>query len=247
MGGSPSTGDTATFDASSGGGTVTPNTTISIVALVTGAFTGTLAFNTNNNVTLSQSGTALNISGSGTRTINPRSGTWTFSGRGALDATTQTNCTPCVYSNATYVFNGNTAGRTINGGGQTFGAVSIGSNATKGYTVINGSNSFASLTIADGNAILFANGATNTISGALAITGTSSSPVALQSSNPSTGIITVSVGYASTIDWGSILRVTKSGVGSIAASNSFDLGGNTSITITPPSAGGSCSGRIIGG
>jgi hypothetical protein len=77
------------------------------------------------------------------------------------------------------------------------------------------------------------------------MTGTASAPVGLMSSTVSNNT-TVSVGSASTIDWGSVLRVTKAGAGSITASNSFDLGANSSVTITPPSVGGGVIG-VIGG
>jgi hypothetical protein len=82
---------------------------------------------------------------------------------------------------------------------------------------------------------------TQTITGALTMTGTSSLPVGLIVNT--TNIGTVSVGSASTIDYGSILGITKSGAGSITATNSFDMGKNTGITITPPSVGGG----VIGG
>src|SRR5687767_4143911 len=65
----PGTGDTATFDASSGGGTVTvdsPNAanSVTVQSITCGAFTGTLDFSANNNnVTLSSNSTGLSLTG----------------------------------------------------------------------------------------------------------------------------------------------------------------------------------------
>lgn len=247
----PAAGDTVTFDASSGGGTVTPNGTVAGIAftsITAGAFTGTLAFNTNNpNMTFG----SVSFGGSGTRTINMGSGTWTITGTSGtiFDVNVQTNCTSCVYSNASFVFSGNSAARAISSGsGLSFGPATINANSTKGYISISGGggSTWASVTVGSGNTLAFGQGVTHTITGALTMTGTSSAPVGLQSFSPGSGVTTVSVGSASTINWGTVLRVTKSGAGSITATNSFDAGGNTSVTITAPSAGGG-GGRIIGG
>lgn len=83
----PVLADTVTFDASSGGGTVTVNTNFSVTTLTMGAFTGTLDFSANNN-----SPTMGNFdgSGTGTRTLNMGSGTWTVTGSNATKWTTAT-------------------------------------------------------------------------------------------------------------------------------------------------------------
>ncbi len=73
----PGSSDTVTFDASSGGGTVTVGAAYnpSVTSITCGAHTGTLDFSANNNnVTLA----TFNPSGTGTRTLNMGSGTWTL-------------------------------------------------------------------------------------------------------------------------------------------------------------------------
>src|SRR5689334_24115345 len=68
----PGSGDTVTFDGSSGGGTVTLNFggTITVQSITMGAFTGTWDNSVNNNdITVTASGSCFSGSGSGTRTI----------------------------------------------------------------------------------------------------------------------------------------------------------------------------------
>lgn len=241
----PVAGDTITFDGASGGGTVTPDTSINSIAfasLTAGAFTGTLAFNTNN-PTMVFTG-IVSFSGSGARVINMGIGSWSMTG---YDCATTTTLTP-TFSNAAIIFTGASANRLFGGGGQTYGAWTINDNATKGFLNVTGGNTFASITCGSGSTLGFPQGTTTTVTGALVITGTSSAPSGIMSNAPSTNVTTISVGSASTMDWGAVLRVTKSGAGSITATNSLDLGGNTSVTITAPSGGGSSGGqRVISG
>lgn len=246
----PIAGDNVTFDGSSGGGTVTVDSSVANIVfgiLTAGAFTGTLAFNTNNpNMAFS----SVAFGGSGTRTINMGSGTWTLSGTtfnpAEFDVSTVTGLTP-TFQNAALVFNGNSVSRSFGGGGQTFGSLTINNNTTKGMFSFTGANTFASVTAGSGNTLLFPQGTTTTITGALAITGTAAAPSGVESAGPTTNVTTISVGSASTPDWCAFLRVTKTGAGSITATNSFDLGGNTSITIGAPSGGGGGGQRVISG
>jgi hypothetical protein len=53
----------------------------------------------------------------------------------------------------------------------------------------------------------------------------------------------IAAGAASTISWAAIRGITFT-TNTVTATNSFDLKGNTGVTITPPSTGG---GHIIGG
>jgi hypothetical protein len=235
-GGSPTSGDTANFDANSGGGTVTVNTTVNVTSITAGAFTGTLDFATNNNNVTAQT---VSFTGSATRTINMGSGTWTITGSSAtpFDVSVTTGLTPS-FSNASIVLSANSAARVFSGGGQTYGSFTVNANSTKGLVSVSGTNTFASVTVNGGNSLGFPQGVTTTISGALVMSGSSSAPVGLLSTGPATNPATVSVGSASTIDWGGILRVTKAGAGSITATNSLDMGGNTGISISAPSGGG---------
>ena len=246
----PVAGDAVVFDGTSGTGTADSSIAgIAFLSLTAGAYGGTLNFNTNNpNMAFTST---VNFSGTGARTINMGSGTWTLSGvvqtPASFDCGTTTNAVSLVFSTASIVYTGNAVQRAFNGGGQTYGSLTINNNSTKGYVSVSGTNTFASITVGSGNTILFPQGVTTTISGAFNVTGTASAPSGYQSNGPTTNAATISVGSASSSGWVSILRVTKSGAGSITATNSFDLGGNTSITITPPSGSGSCPGRIIGG
>lgn len=82
VGGVPGSGDVATFDGSSGGGTVTLNFggTWTIASLICGTFTGTIDNSINNN-NITFNGTAstpFNCSGSATRTLKLGSATYTI-------------------------------------------------------------------------------------------------------------------------------------------------------------------------
>lgn len=236
---------TITADATISGSTYQSITAGACTASTTGCV---LNFNTNNpNMTFTSS---VSFSGAGTRTINMGSGTWTLSGTtfnpAEFDCTTTTGLT-ATFQNASIVYSGNSVLRAFNGGGQTYGSLTINNNSTKGMISFSGANTHASITVGSGNTLLFPQGTTTTISGALNTTGTSSAPSGAQSSGPTTNAATLSVGSASAWDWVSVLRITKAGAGSIAATNALDLGGNTLTSISAPSGGGSGGGRIIGG
>lgn len=127
----PGASDTVTFDGSSGGGTVTVNTNFSIVSLTMGAFTGTLDFSANNN---SPTVGTFNGSGTGTRTLNMGSGTWTITGNGTTVWTTQT-----------------TTGLTINIGTSTVNFTYAGSTGTR--SIIAGA-AFNNISISAGSDIV---------------------------------------------------------------------------------------------
>ena len=242
----PVAGDAITFDASSGGGTVTPDSSIDSIAFLSlsaGGFTsGTLAFNTNNpNMAFTST---VNFSGAVTRTINTGSGTWTLSSSatGSIwDITTNTGLTG-TFSNTTISLTGNSVSRAFVGGTQTYGAITISNNSALGNVRFQATNTYASITAGSGNTLYMS---TTTVTGALTLTGTASAPVGLLSDSPPNAT-TITVGAASPITWGGVSGVTKAGAGSITATNSFDMGRNTGVSITPPSAGGG-GGRIIGG
>lgn len=246
----PAAGDAITFNGSSGGGVVTPDGTINninFLSLTAGAFTGTLAFNTNNpNMTFTS---FVSFTGSGTRTIDMGSGTWTIAasaGGTIFDNSTQTGCTSCVYSNATIAFTGAASTRTFAGGGVSYGPFTVANNSSKNPVIITGANTFASVTVGSGTTLVVPQTATTTITGALTITGTSSAQSGLASSTAGGNVATVSVGAASTITWAGILAITRSGSGTLDATNSLDMGRNSSFTsLTVPSGSGG-GGRCIG-
>lgn len=247
----PIAGDNITFDASSGGGTVTPDGTIAGIAfgtLAAGSFTsGTLAFNTNNP---SVSFQGVNFSGSVTRTIDVGSGTWTFTSGGTVwDSSTTTGLTG-TFQNASLSFPSTAfTQRIFNGGAKTYGAVTISDQSSVVcYFIFGQSNTFASMTVGRGTTINAPNFQDQTITGALTITGTASLPSSLTGTLNSSTRTTFTVGSASTLVWGGIGNITRAGVGTLTATNAFDLGNNSSITsITAPSGGGGGVVGVIGG
>lgn len=246
----PVAGDAVVFDGTSGGGTVTVAADVAGIAflsLAAGAFTGTLAFNTNNpNMEFTS---FVSLSGSGTRTINLGSGTWTISGTttGTVwDVTTTTNLT-LTASSATVAFTGATTQRTmIPGASTSYGAWTVANNSSKGTLHMNSTGvTWGSITIGSGNGLYTTS---TTVTGAINITGTSSLPSGLVSNNGA-NVATITVGSASALDWCGVMQITKAGAGSITATNSLDMGRNTSfVSITSPSGGGSSGGqRVISG
>lgn len=240
--------DSATFDASSGGGTVTVNTNLSISSITSGAFTGTLDWSANNNsVTLS---IQFAGAGSGTRTVNLGNNVWTLTATSSSiwDLSVVTNLTLNANSSTIAVANGSTFNtRTFQGGGKTYNIVTLGSNTTAGATSVTGANTFATLNITAPNNVTFASGVTQTITNAFTWAGSSGTEILIaQAGTVSGATISVATG-APTLNWAAIKGITFAGGATFAATNSFGLGSTSGITITPPASGGSSGGFIIGG
>lgn len=112
----PGSGDTVTFDGSSGGGTVTVGYDPSVTSITGGAFTGTLDFGTSNPTMQT-----FSFSGTGTRTLIYGSGNWTVSGNAGTVWTTQTttNMTTTVgTATINFTYAGSTGTRTIIAGAE---------------------------------------------------------------------------------------------------------------------------------
>ncbi len=231
----PSSADSVTLDANSGGGTVTPNFggTITIQSLTMGAFTGTFDNSSNNNnITCSNSSGTFSITGTGTRTITLGSATYTVNANGTWTAATTTNLT---FSGASSTIAYATTGfRDFTGGGLTYGTVTVAASAAAaGRLVITGSSStIGSLSVTAPNWILLPTTMTIT---AMALNGTSSSQILVQPSSVGNGS-TVATGGGSIGSWSGLLSVTFTGSPTLA--NGFDFGNNSGITITAPSSGG---------
>lgn len=238
----PGSSDIAVFDASSGGGTVTVDSTINgatLQGITAGAFTGTLDFSVNNpSITLTVS---LSFTGTGARKFLMGTGTFTFTGNATVfDLGTVTNLDGTSdFSTASYVANVNTTfSRIFNGGGRTYGPLTISANTSRGQFTILGANTFSTLSVADGTYLQFGGGSTHTITTAPTWTGTSSSPIYVQS-NSATSVATIAIGSGTmTCEWCAFYSITGSGGTARTATNSLDFGRNTGITITPPSGGG---------
>lgn len=261
----PGSADIAIFDSNSGGGTVVVNAPnnpsgaaqVNLNGLTTGTFTGTLDYATNNNnTTFTITGTTggFSNSGTGTRTITLGSGTFTTTTTGGggnnttlWQWTTLTNCT-CTASAATMVFTNSTTGQAINfaGGGVSGGYGNVTFAGQAGWNITT-ANTFASIAVTAPAALLVPQGATTTITADFTWTGTSSNQIYLSTSNPNTQA-TISVGAGSgtsacTFCFIRGIAFTGAGV-TFTGTNTFNLGGNTGMSITPPSINGSVSGGV---
>lgn len=247
----PGTGDTATFDGSSGGGTVTVDTTVTIQSLTMGAFTGTLDFATNNNnVTLSAT-TGFSATGTGARTLNMGDGTWTLSAASSpiWDCNVVTNFT--LNANGSTIALTNTApsqSRFFLGGGKTYNIVNIASTTTGFAVVISGNNTFAQLNISASVNIAFNQGSTQTVTGAFTWTGSSSKLSAFYCTGTAGATIVATGG--GTISWAALFGITFT-TGTVDATSSYNLGSMAGVTITEPAGGGGMlvnpgmSGRLV--
>lgn len=247
--GPPAATDTAIFDASSSGGTVTVaatfNASNTVNQITMGAFTGTLDFSANNpNITMVR----FSGSGTGTRTLNMGNGTWTLTSTGndnTWDYSTTTNLTHAANS-STLVFSSNATNvRQFITGNKNFNAVSIvqgNSNQTSFVLLGATSATFASLSLTPPLSLLLEAGTNLTITNAFAWTGTSSGGIGLLCYIYCGTRPTITAGAASSMTWAYIRGITFA-TSAVTATNSIDGGGNTgTITITPPSGGSRCIG-----
>lgn len=250
----PTTGDTITFDGSSGGGAVTVDTTInglSLISITMGAFTGTLDFSVNNpSITITNqfsnngAGTRTLKLGSGTFTVSSNNGAmWDFFGAGLTltPGTATISFTSTSLAGAATVQLGS-SGISYAGTTMTFAAV------TNGFSTFlqgNTSATLGTLNITGPRNFTFSSAATITISNAFNWVGSVSNPIGIESASAGAAA-TISVASGTpTMSGAAIRSMTFTGGATFTATNSLDLKGNTGITITPPSGGG--GGRIIGG
>ena len=246
----PGSGDAVILDTATCVGavtcTITVNTTVTVQSITMGTCTASttgciLDFSANNNnVTLS---VAFSGTGTGTRSLLMGNGTWTLSGSGAVvwDLTTVTNLTFNANSSTLDLAATSTSNRTFVGGGRTYNAFAITNPASSPWKVrITGANTFASWTFTNLRWFELAAGITQIINGAITYSGTSSAQSALMTDGATA---TISVGSAIALSWLFIQSITKAGAGSITATNAFNGGNNSGVTITAPTGGA----RIIGG
>lgn len=260
----PTASDDVTMDGNTcvGGTTCTITTfagTISVRSITWGACTasttGCIIDASANNTNFTISGGTIPFNGSGTGTRKWLAGTGAYMltqsiGNSPFTMATTTNDQGTVFSGATWIVNGTTTGtRSWQGGGFSFGPTTFSANSSGGSMLLTGTNTFSSLTVAAPNSLQI--GGTQTISGALAVTGGSSSAQTLITSNSLDSPQTVSLGSASSGSWVGLRAITTSGAAALTLTSSFDLGRNTLAnggSISPPSGGGgSCPGRVIGG
>jgi hypothetical protein len=218
-GGLPDGNDTAFLDGSSGGGTITLNTDISVSSINSGAHTGT--FNaTGRTITLgSWSGT-----GTSTRTINLTNATVNVTGSAWL-FTTVTGLT-FTSTGSTININGSGA-RTLN-----FGAIGYGTVNVTGSGVVTSGNqnaTFVNLSIVKGDSMIVGNW---TISGTLTATGPSQSARLLVHSS-AIGTQRTMTAASRAVSNTDFLNITMAGA-ALTGTSIGDAGGNTNITFTTP-------------
>lgn len=239
----PGSGDTVTFDASSGAVVCTVNhASLNITSLTCGAMGGTLDFATNNNnITVG----TVSLTGTGTRTINLGNGTWTITGTTGTvwDNATVTNET--LNSNSGKVLLAATATnfRAFNGGlGKTYNEVEIANvSETWPNLVVFGGTTITTLTLTAVKWIQITSSATLTVTNSF----THAGPLLLASGSTSGGDGNLAVAGTVTLAKAMIYGIAKSGAGSITANDSYDLGDNTSVTINAPAGGGGIGGRMF--
>lgn len=256
--GIPATGDFVTFDAASGGGTVTCDVVsgLSLNTLTAGAFTGTLDFtggNPNLTFTRSDGSAAVNLSGTGARKYLLGSGTWTLTHTAGplFELGTTTNLDPTSVTTVNVTYTATTSSeRQFSGGGRTFGALTISTNTSHGGFRIFGNNTFSSISLPAGIALQLPSGTTTITSAGVLGTGSSSEPILIAPTTVSTGTSTLSFSGAVTADWVSLVGITTAGVGSFVGTNGLNFGRVTfdsGDSLAVPSGSGGGGQRVISG
>lgn len=247
----PGTGDTVTFNGSSGGGTVTVNTTVSVSSIVMGTFTGTLDFSANNNDvnigTVTAAATAFDNTGTGTRTLNMGNGTWTLDATTTVWSTnTTTNLTFNANSSTIVVAARANISRGFISATLSFNNLTLNSASASRVVFTVNASTFVTITVNAPLWILATAGGTITTTN-LVVSGSSSSAPVLFDSNVTGTTMTWAVTNGLSMSWGVFKDITFSG-GAATATSSLDFGHNSGITITPPGGGGLLSqGEMMGG
>lgn len=257
----PGASDVAIFDAATCVGgttcTITVNTTVTVQQITMGACTASTAgcildFSANNNnVTLS---IALSSTGTGVRTLNMGNGAWVLNSTSGtvLDFSTSTNFTFTRNSSTLSVVCGTASNnRTLQlGTSKAFPVTTFGQSGGFNYVVILAGTtpSFANIVFQSPIEIQFPAGGTVTLEAVPTWAGSAYNSV-LNFRSSSTGT-TATVSLASgvvNIDWASFKTIAFTGGATWTATNSFDVRGNSGISISGPSGGASPGGFVIGG
>lgn len=246
-----STADTGTFDASSGGGTITRNVSWTIGTLNIAAFTGTFG---NSGDTSAVNFNTFTNNGSGTRSFNMGASTWTCGIQGTSACTwnqnTATNLTFAA-NTSTLVLDGSTssAQSTFSPGAFTYNVITFNPDAqgNRGWSGPNGNSTIGTLNIASPNTFKMVNGSNTSVT-TLNFTGGSPSVSAWVTfvTAAANNIYTLTLTNPATCNY-CIIQAMTVATSSLTANNSVNLGQNTNVSVTPPSPPGGGGGRIIGG
>lgn len=220
----PGASDTVTFDASSGGGTVTITADHSVTSVTGGAFTGTLNYGTGRSLTYQ----TFNFSGTGTRSLTLGNSTITITGSNGWNIQTTTNLTFSGAS-STITFTGSFMG-TLQFGSLTYGTLNFTGAGDVIPANINCTTFNRTGTAVKTCSITFSGA--NTITGTLTLAGNSSVNRLL--------VASTIVGTARTITAATVVcsnsdfqDITGAGAGSwdfSAQTDIGDCGGNSGIT-----------------
>ncbi len=247
--GVPATGDNVTIDGHASGlngGTLTvdvaPN---SLASLVMGAMIGTFKNDVGNyNFTLTGGVTAFGNTGAGARTILAGSGTYTITAAGAWDCTTTTNLTnpTTAFASATIVLGATTGlgnSTVFTGGGLTYGTLTLAARpAGSGPINITSANFFTNWNISGPLNLIMLQSATQTITGTITTTGSSSALILIQPASVGSLVSTWALTSPQTLNWVALRNIVAT-TSSLSAVDSFSLGGNTlnGGSISGPSGG----------
>ncbi len=239
----PSSADDVFLNASSGSGTITPNFggPFTLQSLNIGALNGTFDNSVNNNnITLTQSSAAaLDNNNAGTRTINLGSATYTLNAATAFWDSGSTGGLTMIATASTIAFTGTTGVRIFKGNSKTYGTISFAATSSGNgkVSIQNASGTITSLVLNAPLVTLFqSGGGANTITSLTAVG--SSTAQNLLAGDGIGGVETqapITVTNAN-LSWAAFRDIAFTGAP--IATNSFDLGNNTGITITAPVAGG---------
>lgn len=253
----PVAGDGVTLDgATCVGGTtctITVAADLAMSVLVMGACTAAttgciLDFSiNNNNITFNASGqaNALNISGTGTRTLKMGNGTWTFasaSGTTVINAGTTTNLTFAANSSSIVTNMTNSVSAAgLDGSTLTFNNITMNANSNKGSFTVN-AGAISTLTVNGFNRLIF--GQASLSIGTWTMTGTGTNPVSVTGCCENGNTI-VTMTNISTSTWVGMRGISCAGTGAASPFNNSLNEGTNGCTVSAPNAGTSAC--ILGG
>jgi len=235
----PTSTDTVTFDANSGSGTITVNGNHSITSF-TCSFGAGLTFDwsvNNNNLTCAG---LFTFNSASANTLKLGNGTFTFTTGGWNAGSAALTFVP---GNATIVISNLTG--TSNSNFVT-GAANIPTNVVLGPStgipgISLGSSAGASNLTLIGPVRLYLSASVVLTASTLTLVNTKGRPIELRGIGSVIAALSMASG-AIEFNWSSIRNMNFTGGATFSAKNSFDLGLNTGITISPPK-----SGLILGG
>lgn len=184
---------------------------------------------------------SFSSSNSNTRVLSMGNGTWTLTNSGTANIWSMGTVTGLTFNKegSSIVMTPSaamTGALSFNGGSQTFNGISISANASKFPFVFNAAR-FSTFAVTLPNSIEITAATTTTIDTAPTISGSSAARLLLTTTaKGAVGTLSVPSG-AMSIDNAFIADIAFTGGATFTATSSYDLLGNSGITITEPSGG----------